>query len=177
MLNNVEKLYIDNELIVDLKIPESVTKINQYAFSHYDGLESVTFLGNVTAIDKYAFAHCSNLKSVILPESLITIDERAFWYCDNLESIVIPEAVNYIGSRAFEDCKNLKSVVFENKSGWVRNAYYQGELVKTDNFTVEDLSEEEVVARLITETFDYHIPPEYEWHTYLGYIWTNGQLS
>ncbi|OUO97715.1 hypothetical protein B5F38_09415, partial [Barnesiella sp. An22] len=58
-------LYIDNTLVTDLVIPESVTEIKDYAFSGCS-VTQVTIGNSVTSIGDYAFCKCSGLSSVTI---------------------------------------------------------------------------------------------------------------
>ena len=51
-------LYLNNELVTDLTIPDSVTTIGKYAFFNCDSLTSVTIPDSVTTIGEYAFYTC-----------------------------------------------------------------------------------------------------------------------
>ena len=50
--------------LTEYTIPDSVTEIGQYAFSHCSSLTSVTIPDSVTSIGEYAFYDCSSLKEV-----------------------------------------------------------------------------------------------------------------
>ena len=67
-LNNplfyARNLYLNNELVIDLVIPDGVTSIGLGAFSECSSLESVTISDSVTSIGSCAFAECSSLMSV-----------------------------------------------------------------------------------------------------------------
>ena len=71
-----------NTLVVGCKntvIPNSVTRIGDYAFRGCSGLTSVTIPNSVTSIGNWAFAYCSNLQSVISEiERPFTIDSSVF---------------------------------------------------------------------------------------------------
>ncbi|MBR0192770.1 MAG: leucine-rich repeat domain-containing protein [Thermoguttaceae bacterium] len=61
----------------------------------------------VTKINEYAFGGSKFLTSVVIPEGVTEIDEAAFLFCDALTSVEIPEGVTEIGSEAFNHCPNL----------------------------------------------------------------------
>ena len=63
-LLTAQNLYIGSELIRDLVIPNTVTKIGQYAFAGFKGLISVTIPTSVTKIGLWAFNYCSNLSVI-----------------------------------------------------------------------------------------------------------------
>ena len=103
-------LYLNNELVTDLIIPDSATKIGSYAFYGYDLLTSVTIPDSVTSIGDYAFYNCTSLTSITIPDSVTSIGEEAFRYCTSLTSVTIPDSVTSIGDYAFRDCDSLKEV-------------------------------------------------------------------
>ena len=96
-VNYARKLYIkksgmnEYELLINLVIPDSVTKIKDYAFRACDSLMSVT-IGN----------------------SVERIGEDAFYSCDSLTSVAIGNSVTSIGYEAFAGCYKLVEVI--NKS-------------------------------------------------------------
>lgn len=85
-----KKLYLNNNLVTTLTIPDSVTTIGSGAFSGCSGLTSVTIPDSVTSIGEYAFGGCSGLTSVTIPDSMTSIGVEAFRGCDSLASITLP---------------------------------------------------------------------------------------
>lgn len=74
--------------ITEIKLPESVTEIGEWAF-----------------------CGCGNLRSVNLPDGIAEIGEKTFWGCRTLENITIPDSVKIIGNDAFLGCDTLSSLV------------------------------------------------------------------
>ena len=109
-LSNGANLYLDDALVCDLVIPDSVTGIDDYAFYNCESLTSVTIPDSVTSIGDYAFYNCDSLTSVTISESVTSIGDSAFNDCSNLTSVTIPDSVTSIGDFAFNDCSNLTSV-------------------------------------------------------------------
>lgn len=103
-------LYLNNQLVTDLVIPDNVTDIRPYAFEHCKSLTSVVIPAGVTSIGGWAFEMCSNLVSATIPEGVTSIGDFAFGRCYSLASITIPEGVTTIGQNAFYSCGNLTSV-------------------------------------------------------------------
>ena len=121
-------LYVNEELVTDLVIPNSVTSIGDYAFYGCSGLTSVTIPNSVTGIGEYAFSCCSGLTSVTIEaETPPTLDEGAFWYADY--SIYVPcNAItayksapmwDYYAGRIRGNCASSYTVRFLNWDGSV----------------------------------------------------------
>ena len=97
-----------------ISIPESVTKVGNFAFEYCTNLTSVEFGENsqLASISCGMFEKCSSLKSIKVPDSVTYINDNAFEYCTSLESITFGEnsQLNYIGELVFDACTNLKSI-------------------------------------------------------------------
>ena len=135
-LEYAHNLYINNRLVAELNIPESVTEIKASAFSGATCLTSVTIPNSVTSIGNYAFRDCSGLTSVtignsvtsigsyafsgcsglagelLIPNSVTSIGDNTFYGCSGLTSVTIPNSVTSIGSYAFKNCSGLTTVNF-----------------------------------------------------------------
>ena len=108
-INYATNLYLNDELIVDLVIPDGVTKINDCAFTCCS-IESLSMSDDVVTIGDHAFAWCYNLSNLELSNSLITIDNNAFLICVGLTNVIIPDSVTTIGDYAFAFGHNITSV-------------------------------------------------------------------
>ena len=115
-LSFAHHLYLNGEEITGLVIPESVTNINNDAFSGCSGLTSVTIPEGVTSIGNHAFYGCFGLTSVTIPNSVTSIGEYAFLSCSGLASVIIPNSVTSIGEYAFSGCYFARDL-FINYSG------------------------------------------------------------
>lgn len=125
--------------LIDVNIPNTVNKIENYVFSNCTSLksieipdsvkilgddntyssniffecknlENVTLPRNIHVLNKGFFKNCESLKSITIPNSVYTIGDAAFLGCKSLTNIVIPNSVKEIGSGAFSDCTNLKDI-------------------------------------------------------------------
>ena len=86
-LENGADLYIQNDLLTDLVIPNGITDIGHGAFKGCTSLTSVTIPNSVTSIGSSAFDDCTSLTSVTIPNSVKSIGGNAFSGCSSLEDV------------------------------------------------------------------------------------------
>lgn len=96
--------------LTSVEIPNSVTNIGMGAFYNCTSLTSIDIPNSVTTIGKYAFSNCTSLTSVDIPNSVTTIKEYTFSWCENLPSVTIPNSVETIETRAFYSCYRLMNI-------------------------------------------------------------------
>ena len=126
--NNVTKLTIPDDVncigdyafmkctsLTSIIIPDSVTKIGDGAFSGCTSLTSITIPDGVTSIGKSAFSGCTSLTSVTIPNCVTNIEMCAFYGCTSLTGITIPKRAANIGKNAFYGCQNIKIAVSDEK--------------------------------------------------------------
>lgn len=70
--------------LVDIRIPETVTRIGDNAFSGCGKLEVLVLNEGLVEIGAGAFANCVSLREVVIPASVTKIDETAFEGCEDL---------------------------------------------------------------------------------------------
>ena len=100
--------------LTDIVIPNSVTAIGFSAFADCTGLTSIDIPNSLTTIANSAFYRCTGLTSIVIPNSVTKIDHNAFCCCTGLTSVVIPNSVTVIGQQAFAACTGLTSIVIPN---------------------------------------------------------------
>jgi hypothetical protein len=98
-LDNAGNLYLNDQKVTELVIPEDVTSIGEYAFFWCSGLTSVVIGNSVTSIGDRAFSSCSGLTSVVIGNSVTSIGEHAFSGCSGLTSIVVEDGNSVYDSR------------------------------------------------------------------------------
>lgn len=103
--------YEGNTIIKCVKIPTTVSRIEECAFSECISLETVEIPSGVTEIENYAFCGCTSLKSVIIQNGVRIIGEEAFSNCISLKHIIIPSSTTEIWASAFAGCTLLNSII------------------------------------------------------------------
>lgn len=93
----------------NLVIPNSVTEIGNEAFYNCKGLNgTLTLSNNLKTIGKSAFYNCLGFKgSLTLPNSVTTIGESAFSGCSGFTNLKLSDALSAIPKYAFSGCTNL----------------------------------------------------------------------
>ncbi len=118
--NSVEKInsyaFYECRGLTALDIPSSVTSIGSYAFQSCTQLASLSLSENLTTIGEYAFYGCGSLTTITIPDGVQTIPNSCFQYCSSLESIYIGAAVNTFKSNCIYGCSNLKSIVIDENN-------------------------------------------------------------
>ena len=91
-------------------IPESMTKIEDDAFSGCKNLSVIVLPPNLMSIGCSAFSWCYALKEITIPDSVTTIGESIFYSCRNLESVTLGKGLKTISKSAFSSCESLSEI-------------------------------------------------------------------
>lgn len=128
--------------LVNVHLPQSVSRIEEYAFNRCRKIESIHFPQSLESIGNNAFSECKALKKVVMNDNLRSLGESVFSSCDSLEDIyfsnrlrtidryafnccfklkriVLPSSLRQIGSGAFNYCKELEQVILSNSLKWM----------------------------------------------------------
>lgn len=108
-LDYAEYLYIGDNLVTDLVIPDDISVIKQYTFYNCKGIKSITFPNKLSIIEKSAFYGCNNMISVKFGSSIIRIDDRAFNDC-SINKVVISDLANWCKSTFFDTPMNSSNI-------------------------------------------------------------------
>ena len=112
--------------IHSVTIPQSVTSIGDYAFSHCEKMDSLTINDATTSIGSWAFDECYKLTTLSLGKNITTIGDDAFYYCIELESVTIPQSVTSIGNDAFGQCHDLQSLTIKDAATSIGHRAFLG---------------------------------------------------
>ena len=131
-------------------IPNSVTRIENGAFSGCANLSSVVMPNGITSIGKHAFDGCAILTEITLPRYDLTIGDDAFANCATLTIMIngvkfnadrtvllwyprekqgeymIPQGVTSISNSAFSDCTGLTNVTIPGTVSIVDGGAFRG---------------------------------------------------
>ena len=109
---DIARDYTDSDMIGDEKthwlplrsvvIPESVTAIEDGAFSYCQQLENLICYAPLESTGRSAFQLCRNLKNVIFVNRVKILDNYVFSRCESLENVYYPGTLDAIGDNAFE---------------------------------------------------------------------------
>lgn len=94
----------------ELKLPSSITSIEDYGLSGLIELLSLDIPESVDSIGLAAFSICTKLERVNLPEELDYLGDMAFGSCVGLQEIELPQSLSYISYGLFSGCKDLQNI-------------------------------------------------------------------
>lgn len=122
--------------VTSVQLPEGLQYIGMGAFSKCNGLTQVTVPNSVTKLDNFAFNDCPNLSSVTLGTGLETIGASCFYGDIKLPAITIPAGVKTVDTWAFRNCFILKSINIPANVTKVGNGCFEG-CLKLESITVD----------------------------------------
>ena len=82
--------------ITSVKMPDTVTKIGDWAFYNCIKMESINLSGRLDTVGEHAFQGCNSLTQITVPKGVSKIKDMAFAFCEKLQNIhVDSENENY----------------------------------------------------------------------------------
>lgn len=100
--------------------------IGSAAFTNATELTSITIPDTVTRIGDFAFYGCERLKTVRFSQALNSIGKESFALCTGLTELAFPPYIQNLGDMAFAQCTSLETVSFTGNAPFLGNAIYLG---------------------------------------------------
>ena len=130
-ISNDGRLTKYNGTKVTVKIPEGVKIIGAHAFEGNETIEEVFISETVTDIEEFAFSKCKNLSKINpdgsvecnIPENVISIGKRAFENC-RLGSVKILGKLSCIEEGTFAYCQFYTVVIPHSVVTIAKEAFY-----------------------------------------------------
>ena len=125
--------FYNNNIIKTVVIPDSVIEIGENAFQNCTELTTVELSSEITTIGNYAFYGCGNLKgTLVLPEKLTSLGDCAFSGTSISGDLVIPEGIERIGASVFANCSSLDGTLIlpQNLKKIGNSAFYNCTSIK-----------------------------------------------
>ena len=145
-------LYINNSVLTDLAIPNSITEIKNYTFYNAYCLNSISIPSSITSIGEYSFGGCVGI-------------------CGPLE---IPNTVTTIGQNAF---RNVKYIIYEGEaSGSPWGALCTDGYIE-DVFLYRDATKKHIISCCPSATGAIAIPSTVETIGYCAFMGCTGITS
>ena len=103
--------FADNELIVQITLPNTIRKIGNNAFAGCGQMKSINFPSTIRQIGESSFSGCEKLTQITLPKDLESIGRNAFQDCSNIYYVTDATGGNLteIGEGAFDDTAWFKN--------------------------------------------------------------------
>ncbi|MBO7395725.1 MAG: leucine-rich repeat protein [Ruminococcus sp.] len=125
-----------NSDIESLILSDSVTRVDDFAFTYCKKLKSIKFTNSLKFIGYSGFGNCASLESADVPASVETIDTNAFGYCAALKTLTINNP-----NCTISDFKPNDTVVIRGYEGSTAQAY-----AEKNELTFEALGGEPAIA-------------------------------
>ncbi len=97
----------------EFAVPDTITRIDDYAFADCPCLVRVILNDNVIYLGDHAFSYCPNLKYIDGGLGIQEIPEFCFEGCSSFVEFRIPANVVYVRDFAFINCPELQTVIFD----------------------------------------------------------------
>ena len=148
-LINSGKLYLNNELLTELVIPDEIAEISPHTFFNCQSITSVKIPTTVTSIRTGAFEDCKSLKSVYITDITawckINFEDsiaNPLFYAKNLylneklvTELVIPKEIKEVKQYSFINYSSLISVIIPDSVNAINNSsFYNCKSLSTVKF-------------------------------------------
>lgn len=120
--------YCANHYFDDVKLFDTIEKIDESAFSGCDLIRSIEIPSTIKEIPSRAFENCfslTNIKFNDIPTVQI-IDSLAFSNCKQLNTIELPASIKRINFYAFGGCDSLRKVIIKGNNVIIDDSVFSG---------------------------------------------------
>jgi len=148
-------LYINNEKIGELVVPDGVTHIGQYAFCDYTALTKITIPASVTNIGKTAFEGCTGLSQggvhitdlaawcklsfEVKYSNPLVLSSHLYLNGSELTELTIPDGITSIGQYAFYGASSITKLTIPSSVTSIGKEAFNG-CSKIEGTYISDLA-------------------------------------
>lgn len=104
-------------------LPETVTKINSYAFFQSDNLESISFPATVTEIENYAIYECGKITELIIPDGVTEVECVAYG-CKSLKLVDFGKGITEVDFWTFFFCSQARTLIIDTSVNTINFEYF-----------------------------------------------------
>jgi hypothetical protein len=170
-LTEIGKHAFNNSGLIEITIPESVTKLGEMTFVGCSDLVTVTINANIETLPTDIFYDCKKLTNVTLPDSLKEIDSlaiantglveitipsnvtkidfAAFAYNNKLEKVNLPDGLTTIDVMAFYDCKSLREITLPASLTSIGEGAFANTAFNSLNITYKGTAEQWAAIKVV----------------------------
>ncbi len=120
----------DASELTSFVVPESVTEIDDYAFSGVSGLKNITLHNNIYSVGTRAFAS-SGIISFVFPANMNYVPNGMFYHCTDLLRVDLHNNIDIIGDIAFMQCSSLETLDIPNGCSSIGVNAFNGAAIKS----------------------------------------------
>ena len=103
------------QALTDITLTSGLDNLGNYMFYNNDSLVAVSVPGTVTAPGNYTFAECDLLANITLNEGMTQLGDYMFFNDDSIIEITIPaSATTSSGKHTFDNCSHLTTAIIKN---------------------------------------------------------------
>ncbi|MBQ8839885.1 MAG: leucine-rich repeat domain-containing protein [Clostridia bacterium] len=159
-----EDAFLDCDVLEEIIVPSTLTKIGKNAFKNCTSLKSFTIPEATYEIGEGAFAYCSSLKELVIPSTVTSLGKGVLYYCKSIEGFTFPESIKEVPDNMFYYCTSLEQVNLHEDMTAIGEYSFLGcsklkgvllgdkiEIVKKGAFSYCGLIEEMIIPDSVTE--------------------------
>ncbi len=138
--------FMDNHVITNVYLPDTITKIGYGVFRGCKLLYSVDVGNSITEIGGGAFKNCKALYNIDLSDSISYISYDAFSGCDNLTIVNYPKELKTAYS-VFQECPSLRNITVPEGVTQLPNSIFK-------NSSITDISLPNTLTEIGANAFE-----------------------